>query len=96
MRLGHGSEVGPAAPREFLVASWPQTRPAGLGLRSRLAKASEVEIRFTAEGPSTTLVELEHSKLERHGEGYEQLRELFDGPGAWQGILELFARKIAE
>jgi hypothetical protein len=35
----------------------------------------------------TTLVELTHSKLERHGEGYEQLRTLFDGPGAWGDIL---------
>jgi uncharacterized protein YndB with AHSA1/START domain len=61
-----------------------------------MAKASEVEIRFTSEGPSSTLVELEHSKLERHGEGYEQLREMFDGPGAWAGILELFAKKVAE
>jgi hypothetical protein len=45
-----------------------------------MAKASEVEIRFTAEGPETALVELEHSKLERHGEGYDQLRAIFDGP----------------
>jgi uncharacterized protein YndB with AHSA1/START domain len=59
-----------------------------------MAKASEVEIRFTAAGPSTTLVELEHSKLERHGEGYEQLREMFDGPGAWSGILALFAETV--
>ncbi len=57
-----------------------------------LAKASEVEIRFTAEDSETTLVELEHSKLERHGEGYEQLRALFDGPGAWVHILELYAK----
>jgi uncharacterized protein YndB with AHSA1/START domain len=59
-----------------------------------MAKASEVEIRFSADGAGTTLVELEHSKLERHGEGYEQLRALFDGPGAWTGILEQFARRI--
>lgn len=59
-----------------------------------MSKASEVAIRFTAEGPSTTLVELEHSKLERHGEGYEQLRALFDGPGAWSGILALFAKAV--
>ncbi len=55
------------------------------------SKCSEVEIRFTAESPVTTLVELTHSKLERHGEGYEQLRALFDGPGAWSGILALYA-----
>jgi uncharacterized protein YndB with AHSA1/START domain len=57
-----------------------------------IAKASEVEIRFTAEGPSATLVQLEHSKLERHGEGYEKLREIFDGPGAWVHILEQYAK----
>jgi uncharacterized protein YndB with AHSA1/START domain len=60
------------------------------------AKASEVEIRFTAEGPATTFVELTHSKLERHGEGYEQLRALFDGPGAWIAILELYAKAVHE
>jgi uncharacterized protein YndB with AHSA1/START domain len=59
-----------------------------------MTRASEVEIRFTAEGPGATLVELEHGKLERHGEGFEQLRELFDGPGAWAGILELFAKTV--
>jgi uncharacterized protein YndB with AHSA1/START domain len=59
------------------------------------AMASEVEIRFTSEGPGTTLVELEHSKLERHGEGWQQLRAVFDSPGAWAGILALYA-KVAE
>ena len=59
-----------------------------------MAKASEVEIRFTAEGPGTTLVELTHSKLERHGEGYEQLRTLFDGPGAWGDILALYGKVV--
>jgi len=61
-----------------------------------MGKASEVEIRFTAEPGGTTLVELTHSKIERHGEGAEQLRELFDGPGAWITILQLFARKVEE
>jgi uncharacterized protein YndB with AHSA1/START domain len=61
-----------------------------------LAKASEVEICFTAEGPGATLVALEHSKLERHGEGYEQLRAIFDGPGAWVDILALYAKSVGE
>jgi uncharacterized protein YndB with AHSA1/START domain len=56
--------------------------------------ASEVEILFTAEGPSVTLVELTHSKLERHGGDSEKLRNLFDGPGAWAGILAEFARTV--
>jgi uncharacterized protein YndB with AHSA1/START domain len=60
-----------------------------------MSKASEVEIRFMADGLGT-LVELEHSKLERHGEGYDQLRTLFDGPGAWAGILAEYAKKFTE
>jgi uncharacterized protein YndB with AHSA1/START domain len=57
-------------------------------------KASEVEIRFHAEGPNATFVELEHSRIERHGEGAVQLREMFDGPGAWITILEKFAERV--
>lgn len=57
-----------------------------------LAKSSDVAIRFTSEGDSATLVELEHSGIERHGEGYEQLRDMLDGPGAWVDTLAAFAR----
>jgi uncharacterized protein YndB with AHSA1/START domain len=57
-----------------------------------LAKASEVELRFLADGPDATLVELEHSKFERHGEGYEQMRAMMDSPGAWVTTLAEFAR----
>jgi uncharacterized protein YndB with AHSA1/START domain len=58
------------------------------------SRASELEIRFTAEGASATLVELEHSALERHGEGYEQLRARLEAPGAWSYILAKFARVV--
>ena len=91
MRLGHGAGVGSAASGHLLVASWPGTQP-DWKFDPDMAKASEVEIRFTAEGPGTSLVELDHSKLERHGEGYEQLRALFDGPGAWGNTLALYAK----
>jgi uncharacterized protein YndB with AHSA1/START domain len=57
-----------------------------------LAKASDVAIRFQSDGPSATLIELEHSGIERHGEGYEQLRAMLDGPGAWVRTLEEFAK----
>jgi len=57
-----------------------------------LASASDVAIRFTSEGPGATLVELEHSGIERHGEGYERLRDALDGPGAWVDTLAAFAK----
>ena len=60
-----------------------------------LAKASEIELRFTAEGTSGTRVELEHRRIERHGEGYEKLREMLDSPGAWAATLTAFANAIA-
>lgn len=53
--------------------------------------ASHVYAQFKAEGPDATLVELVHSELDRHGEGHMKLRALFDGPGAWSGILASYA-----
>lgn len=58
-------------------------------------KASEVEIRFFAEGGGKTRVELEHRGLERHGAGWEQLRAGVDSPGGWNAILEQFAKAVA-
>ena len=57
-----------------------------------LAKSSDVAIRFTSEGPEATLVELKHTGIERHGEGYEQLRAALDSPNAWERTLAEFAK----
>ena len=64
------------------------------GFDDDLTKASEVEIKFTPEGKDATLVELTHSKLERHGGDTAKLRAMFDGPTAWQGILDLFVKRV--
>jgi uncharacterized protein YndB with AHSA1/START domain len=39
------------------------------------AKTSEVAVTFTAEAPDRTLVVLEHRHLDRHGEGWEGMRD---------------------
>jgi uncharacterized protein YndB with AHSA1/START domain len=55
---------------------------------------SEVEVRFVADGPSATVVELEHRKFEQMGaEAGESMRK--DVDGGWPGLLEVF-RKAAE
>lgn len=53
-----------------------------------------MDIRFTAEADLGTLVEREHRGIERHGEGYEKLREMLDHTDAWTGMLAAFAKKV--
>jgi len=55
-----------------------------------LAKASEVALEFIAEGPEKTRLEFEHRHLERHGAGWEKMREQVGAPGGWPIILECF------
>ncbi len=59
------------------------------------AKASRVEVTFHDEGNGTTRVELVHSQLDRHGAGWEKLRDGVGGAGGWSGILGGFASAAA-
>lgn len=55
------------------------------------ANTSEVEIRFVAESPDRTRVELEHRNLDRHGPGWNGVAEGVAGVQGWQLYLERFA-----
>jgi uncharacterized protein YndB with AHSA1/START domain len=59
-------------------------------------RTSEVEVRFVAETPRRTRVELEHRNLERHGDGWEGVRAGVDGDQGWPLYLRRFAGLFAE
>ncbi len=53
--------------------------------------ASVVEVRFASDGPDRTRVELEHRHLERHGEGWEGVRDGVEGDAGWPLYLARYA-----
>jgi uncharacterized protein YndB with AHSA1/START domain len=60
-------------------------------LETDLDKTSEVEVRFISETPERTRVELEHRNLDRHGEGWQGLRDGIAAPDGWPLYLGRFA-----
>jgi uncharacterized protein YndB with AHSA1/START domain len=77
-------------PPERLVFSWditPQWR-----LETDPDRASEVEVRFVAEGENRTRVVLEHRHLDRHGDGWEASVQALASEASWP----LFLRRFAE
>lgn len=60
-------------------------------LETDLDRASEVEVRFTAESPERTRVELEHRHIERHGDGWESVAAGVGGEAGWPLYLRRYA-----
>jgi uncharacterized protein YndB with AHSA1/START domain len=81
-------------PPARVVFSWdisPQWQ-----IETDLEKTSEVEVRFIAETPQRTRVELEHRNIERHGMGWEAVREGVRADQGWPLYLQRFAKRLAE
>ena len=71
-------------PHRFVI-SWDVS----IEWRPDTTVSSEVEVRFVAEGPNGTRVELEHRKFEKLGEANgTEMRNQVDG--GWPGLLEMF------
>jgi len=81
-------------PPDRIVFTWdisPQWR-----LETDLERTSEVEVRFSSEAPERTRVELEHRNLDRHGEGWEALREGVAADQGWPLYLERYADLVGK
>jgi uncharacterized protein YndB with AHSA1/START domain len=57
-------------------------------------KTSEVEVRFIAETPDRTRVELEHRNLDRHGPGWEGSRDSVGSDHGWPLYLDRFVEVL--
>lgn len=78
-------EVMASEPPNRLVFSWHPGGDPGT--------ATEVEVRFTAEGPDATRVELEHRGWERLGDRAAGIHESY-GPG-WEEVLGRYVANVA-
>jgi uncharacterized protein YndB with AHSA1/START domain len=79
-------------PPHLFVMAW-QIRP-DWQYEPDLSKCSEVEVRFTPADDGTTLVELEHRGLSRHGAGCAKMREQVNSEGGWGALLVMFGAKV--
>jgi uncharacterized protein YndB with AHSA1/START domain len=85
----HFARVLAYEPPDRVVISWdisPQW-----SIETDQAKTSEVEVRFIAEAPDRTRVELEHRNIDRHGDGWESVREGVDNEDGWPLYLRRYA-----
>ena len=81
-------------PPDRVVFSWdisPQWQ-----IETDAAHASEVEVRFVEETPDRTRLELEHRNIDRHGPGWEAVRDGVDGDAGWPLYLARYADVVRE
>jgi uncharacterized protein YndB with AHSA1/START domain len=60
-----------------------------------LERTSEVEVRFVAEAPDRTRVELEHRNLDHHGDAWESMRDGVAGEAGWPLYVQRYADLLA-
>ena len=80
-------------PPERLVFSWNIS--AQWQVEPDPGRRSEVEVSFAPEGPDRTRVAIEHRHLDRHGDGWEGMREGVDSGDGWPLYLRRYADLFA-
>lgn len=81
-------------PPARVVFSWdigPQWQ-----IETELENTSEVEVRFIAETPLRTRVELEHRNIDRHGPGWQAVGEGVADDAGWSLYLTRYAALVGE
>ncbi len=76
-------------PPNRIVFSWdisPQWQ-----IETDIDRASEVEVRFIAEAPGRTRIDLEHRNLDRHGAGWQGLGAAIGSDQGWPVYLTRYA-----
>jgi len=89
----HWARVLAYEPPDRVVFSWdisPQWQ-----IETDPENTSEVEVRFVAETPQRTRVELEHRHIDRHGPGWEAVTDGVDGDAGWPLYLARYAALVA-
>jgi uncharacterized protein YndB with AHSA1/START domain len=81
-------------PPHRLLLAWQITPE--WGYEPDLAKASEVEIRFSPAAGGGTRVDLEHRHFERMGPGGDSMRAGVDAPGGWGTLLEQYKERVEQ
>ena len=89
----HWADVLAFEPPHRLVISWNVS--VQWAIEEDPAKRSEVEVRFFADSPDRTRVELEHRYIDRHGDGWEQMHAAVGAPEGWDLGLQRLAARLA-
>jgi uncharacterized protein YndB with AHSA1/START domain len=90
----HWARVLAYEPPQLVVFSWDigptwqiETQP---------ENTSEVEVRFVAQGPDRTRVELEHRNIDRHGPGWQSVSDGVGHDQGWPLYLARYAALLGE
>ena len=92
-RNGHEHGIGHVLvyePPERLVLTWEIS----CDWQYDPSLQTEIDVRFIAETPTRTRVELEHRGLQAYGERTNAMRERYEGDGAWTYVLDCYAKAV--